>query len=141
MHPSLCPNVSRTELARNRELEVKERSSKHSITMHGTESRSYTRCSPPIGTVRVQKSDQPCSYTVETSGSLLRRNRSALLPYFQQPVSTETNKPANDVDYPELEPASPEPERPKRLELESLKDNAVRTKSGRIMRPPKRLNL
>ena len=64
--------------------------------MHGTESRSYTRCSPAVwvqgenkpGIVRAQQSDQPRSYKVETSGTLLRRNRSALLPYFQ-PMSNE----------------------------------------------------
>ena len=92
------------------------------------------------GTVRVQQSDQPRSYTVETSGSLLRRNRSALLPYFQ-PMSKEKNKPDDDIGNREMEQASPEPERLERPELESPKDNAVRTRSGRIIRLPKRLDL
>lgn len=60
------------------------------------------------GLVRVQQSDQPCSYTVETSGNLLRRNRSALLPYFQ-PMSNEKNKPDDDISNPEMEPAFPVP--------------------------------
>ena len=92
------------------------------------------------GTVRVQQSDQPRSYTVETSGSLLRRNRSALLPYFQ-PMSKEKNKPDDDIGNREMEQASPEPERLERPELETPKVNAVRTRSGRIIRPPNRLDL
>ena len=92
------------------------------------------------GTVRVQQSDQPRSYTVETSGSLLRRNRSALLPYFQ-PMSKEKNKPDDDIGNREMEQASPEPEKLERPELKSLNDNAVRTRSGRIIGPPKRLDL
>jgi len=94
------------------------------------------------GTVRVQQSDPPRSYTVEPQAASYRRNRSALLPYFRQPVSTGTNKPADDVGNPDMEPASPEPERPEWPELESLKDNAhVCTRSRQIIRPPKRLDL
>ena len=86
--------------------------------------------------VRVQQSDQPRSYTVETSGSLLQRNRSALLPYFQT-MSNEKNEPDDDISNPKMEPASPEPERLERLGP----DDAVRTRSGPIIRPPKRLDL
>ena len=64
-------------------------------------------------------------YTEETSGSLLRKNRSALRPYFQ-PMSNEKNKPDDDISNLEMEPASPQPERLERLEP----DIAVRTRSG-----------
>ena len=88
------------------------------------------------GTVRVQQLDQPRSYTVEASGGILRRNWSALLPYFQQPTSTEKNHLDDDIGNPEVEPAVSGSER-----LESPKDTAVRTRSGRLIRPLKRLDL
>ena len=56
-------------------------------------------------------------------------------------MSKEKNKPDEDIGNPEMEPASPDPERLERPVLESPKDNAVRTRSGRILRPPKRLDL
>ena len=57
-------------------------------------------------------------------------------------MSKEKNKPDDDIGNPEMEPASPDPERLlERPVLESPKDNAVRTRSGRIIRPPKRLDL
>ena len=51
-------------------------------------------------------------------------------------MSKEKNKPDEDIGNPEMEPASPDPERLERPVLESPKDNA-----GRILRPPKRLDL
>ena len=86
--------------------------------------------------VRVQQPNPSRNYTVEASGGILQRNRSALLPYFQQPTSTENNHLEDDISNPEGEPAVSEPER-----LESPKDTAVRTRSGRFIRPPKRLDL
>ena len=62
-------------------------------------------------TVRVQQPDQVRSYTVEASGGILQRNRSALLPYFQQPTSTENNHLDDDIGNPEVEPAVSESER------------------------------
>lgn len=56
-------------------------------------------------------------------------------------MSKEKNKPDDDIGNREMEQASPEPERLERPELESPKDNAVRTRSGRIIRLPKRLDL
>ena len=56
-------------------------------------------------------------------------------------MSKEKNKPDEDIGNLEMEPASPDPERLERPVLESPKDNAVRTRSGRILRPPKRLDL
>ena len=87
-------------------------------------------------TVRVQQPDQPRSYAAEASGSILQRNRLALLPYFQQPTSTESNHLDDVIGNPEVEPAVSESER-----LESPQDTTVRTRSGRLIRPPKRLDL
>ena len=56
-------------------------------------------------------------------------------------MSKEKIKPDDDIGNPEMEPASPDPERLERPVLQSPKDNAVRTRSGRVIRPPKRLDL
>ena len=87
-------------------------------------------------TVRAQQLDQPCSYAVEASGGILQRNWSALLPYFQQPTSTEYNHLDDDIGSPEVEPVVSESER-----LVSPKDTAICTRSGQLIRPPKRLDL
>ena len=74
-------------LATGSERKVKERSSKNSITTHGTESRSYTNCSPAI----------ECGSKVKTSqaqlGSSSRMSR-ALTQYRLQAASYgETGQP------------------------------------------------
>ena len=56
-------------------------------------------------------------------------------------MSKEKIKPDDDIGNPEMEPASPDPERLERPVLQSPKDNAVRTRSGRVIRPPKRPDL
>ena len=52
-------------------------------------------------------------------------------------MSNEKKKTNDDIGNPEMEPASPEPERLERPKLKSPKDNAVRNRSGQIIRPPK----
>ena len=87
-------------------------------------------------TVRVQQPDQPRSYSVEASGGILQRNRSALLPYCHQPTSTENNHLDDDIRNEEVKPAVSEPEIPG-----GPRDAAIRTRSGRLVTPPKRLDL
>ena len=119
MHPSLRYNVSRTELAgiENWNPEESERKIKQKQcydTRNGVKElhplqpgdRVWVQGENKPGTVRVQMSDQPRSYTVETSDSLLRRNRSTLLPYFQ-PIPKQKNKPDDDIGNPEMETCFP----------------------------------
>ena len=79
----------------------------------------------PAATVKAQQPYQPQSYIAKGSGSVLRRNKSALLPYFQQPPSTEKNLPDDDIGSPKVEPAMSEPD----FSLKSPKGTVVRTRS------------
>lgn len=85
-------------------------------------------------TVRAQQPDQPRSYTLEASGSIVRRNRSALLPYFQESHRSQVELQDNPISKPEIAPSRSET-------VTSQKVTAVCKRSGRVTRPPKRLDL
>ena len=56
-------------------------------------------------TVRAQKPDQPRSYTLEASGSIVRRNRSALLRYFQESHRSQVEPQHYPISKPEIAPS------------------------------------
>ena len=140
MHPSLLPRIFPTELARNRGLEAggKRKEDEAKAPLRPT-ARSQLVTPPRPGV------DPRCKQASYSQGpaaraaallhcwGILQRNWSALLPYFQQPTSTENNHLDDDINHPEVEPAVLEPER-----LESPKDTAVRTRPGRRIRSPER---
>ena len=85
---SLEPSWPGIENCKREESERKIKQKQYYDARHGDKElhplqpgdRVWVQSENKPGTVRVQRSDQLRSYTVETSGSLLRRNRSALLP-------------------------------------------------------------
>ena len=124
---------------------MKERSSKSSITMHGTESRSNIPLQPG-DRVHVDPRRKQARYSqgpAVGSATLLRsrdfrqpltEKQVSLLPFFQQPMSTEKNKPddignreeqARRYRQPGKETSFPEPERLEQSELESPEDRKI----------------
>ena len=82
------------------------------------------------------QANKPRSYLVEASGSILRRNWSALQPYADESLSSD-EKPSTSDDKPfhqEDRPAVPEP-------AVIPEDSVMRTHSGRLIKPPQRLDL
>lgn len=82
------------------------------------------------------QANKPRSYLVEASGSILRRNRSALQPYADESLSSD-EKPSTSDDklfHQEDRPVAPEP-------AVIPEDSVMRTRSGRLIKPPQRLDL
>ena len=136
--------MSEAALKAGNKRRVKKRLNRCTIATAGIESRSCNLSNLAIGcgsrqkrkpaTVRAQQPDQPRSYTLEASGSIVRRNRSALLPYFQESHRSQVELQDNPISKPEIASSPSET-------VTSQKDAAVCTRSGRVTRPPKRLDL
>ena len=80
------------------------------------------------------QANQARSYLVEASGGILRRNRSALQPYADESLSSD-DKPFHQEDRP----AAPEPAAPEAAVIPD--DSVMRTRSGRLIKTPQRLDL
>ncbi len=82
--------------------------------------------------VVVEKSRHPRSYVVETNQSLLRRNRRHLVPSESMTTQATENKGENATNQDESFTTT--------TTSETTPNNVVRTRSGRIVKPPTRLN-
>ena len=88
-----------------------------------------------------EKLNEPRSYVVKTStGSELRRNRIHLKPVSTQEPMTQQSTPDDVLPKPK-EPVPSTDTQKDELISKTTEDSLTRTSSGRIVKPPDRLNL
>jgi hypothetical protein len=87
-----------------------------------------------------EECDEPRSYIVKTpSGSELRRNRVQVKPYAQPNSQAITPGP---TETPAKVPQQPfNPTQPTPSTLSGANESGVQTRSGRTVKPPRRLDL